>query len=53
MRTRITGLGEAMSYGASSAAAARMNFEQTAAIMAAFADAGVKSSRYDVRGCVA
>lgn len=43
--TDVTGLGEAMSYGASSAAAAGMNFEQTAAIMAAFADAGVKSSR--------
>jgi len=43
--TTVEGLGEAMSYGAASAAAAGMTVEQTAAIMAALADAGIKSTR--------
>lgn len=43
--TTVEGLGEAMAYGAASAAAAGMSVEQTAAIMSAFADAGIKSTR--------
>lgn len=43
--TTVEGLGEAMAYGAASAAAAGMTVEQTAAIMSAFADAGIKGTR--------
>lgn len=43
--TDVRGLGEAFSYGAPAAAAAGMTLEQTAAIMSALADAGIKSTR--------
>ena len=43
--TDVEGLGQAMSYGASTAAAMGMSVEEAAAIMTAFADAGIKSTR--------
>jgi TP901 family phage tail tape measure protein len=43
--TTVEGLGDAMSYGAATAATMNMSVEETAAIMTAFADAGIKSTR--------
>lgn len=43
--TTVELLGESMAYGGASAAAAGMDIEQTVAIFAAFADAGIKGSR--------
>ncbi len=43
--TDVQGLGEAMSYGAPTAASMGMAVEEAAAIMVAFADAGIQSSR--------
>lgn len=43
--TTVEGLGQAMSYGAATAASMGMSVEETAAIMTAFADAGIKSTR--------
>jgi TP901 family phage tail tape measure protein len=43
--TTVEGLGQAMSYGATTAASMGMSVEEASAIMTAFADAGIKSTR--------